>query len=32
MAVHEGKEYGVGDLVLLDAITDDAVVNNLKLR
>lgn len=32
MAEHEGKEFGLGDLVLLDSITDDGVVNNLKLR
>ena len=32
MGEHEGKEYGIGDLVLLDSITDESVVANLKLR
>ena len=32
MTVHDGKESGVGDLVLLDDITDDSIAQNLKLR
>ena len=32
MTVHEGKESGVGDLVLLDNITDESIAQNLKLR
>ncbi|XP_055338515.1 unconventional myosin-Id-like [Paramacrobiotus metropolitanus] len=32
MVEHEGKEFGVGDLVLLSSITDQAIVDNLKLR
>ncbi|XP_052797829.1 unconventional myosin-Id-like [Mya arenaria] len=31
-SVHEGPEFGVGDFVLLNDITLDAFMNNLKLR
>lgn len=32
MTQHEGAEFGKGDFVLLDNITEDAFMENLKLR
>ncbi|KAL4222601.1 Unconventional myosin-Id [Mactra antiquata] len=31
-SVHEGPEYGIGDFVLLHEISQDAFMENLKLR